>query len=84
MTGNFIDHLPTPCGDIAITDAAGRRVPFSLRENPYCPVYSLFYGTIQEEMLRPDANYLLCVPTGDDWAYLHSAPFGYSPALRGQ
>ena len=49
MTGSFIDHLPTPCGDIAITDAAGRRVPFSLRENPYCPVYSLFYGNTGED-----------------------------------
>ena len=63
MTGSSMDYLPTPCGAIAVTDETGRRVSFSLRENPYSPVYSLFYGTIQEEALRPDANYLLCVPT---------------------
>lgn len=63
MTDSSMDYLPTPCGAIAVMDETGRRVPFSLRENPYNPVYSLFYGTRQEEALRPDANYLLCVPT---------------------
>lgn len=60
-----IVSLSTPCGEIAVTDEKGRRISFSVKENPYHPDHHLFYGTENEEVLNTDTNYLICIQTRD-------------------
>lgn len=59
----YIDLLLTPCGKIAVMDESGQRLKFSVKKNPYCPDYHLFYGTENEQAFNTDTNYLLCVHT---------------------
>lgn len=58
-----IDCLPTPCGEVVVLDERGQKVPFSLRNNPYNPVYTLFRGTERAVPVQQDTNYLLCLNT---------------------
>lgn len=60
-----IDSLLTPCGEINVTNEAGKRIRFSIKANPFDPDYHLFYGTEKEETLDTDTNYLLCIQTCD-------------------
>lgn len=57
--------LSTPCGDVVVTDDEGRCLPFSIRKNPYCPDYHLFYGTEKERTYNTDTNYCVCISTQD-------------------
>ena len=60
-----ITSLETPCGEIIVTNQNNQRCRFSIKKNPYCPDYHLFYGTIKEKTFNTDTNYLLCINTDD-------------------
>lgn len=60
-----IDSLPTPCGEITVTDGTGSRIRFSVKANPFRPDYHLFYGTEKEEAINTDTNYLICIQSCD-------------------
>lgn len=60
-----IDFLPTPCGEITVTDGTGSRIRFSVKANPFRPDYHLFCGTEKEEAINTDTNYLICIQGRD-------------------
>lgn len=60
-----IESLPTPCGEILITDPSGKRCRFSVQKSLFDIDYYLFEGTENEEAVNTDTNYKLVLETKD-------------------